>query len=439
MIQRGAFLDYYKQMQKRINKKKKLDKKLAEQHRKDMQKAERSAVSSSSASAKKPVKKSGGEMKVKKKNIITLAAVIALTVVFVFCLCNISYLTPSRLPERIKAISANSGSGEGFPYGYDSTGLKSFSTFSGNDLILLNDRDLTVLNRSARPVLAYSHEMAKPILKTSADRILLYDLSSKRIDVLNQSGVLYQTETDYPIICADISQNSDRYVVAVNESGQTKNVYVYSRKNKKIFTWSSGSGYIVDVAISANGAYVAVGMVNTSNAEPYSTVICFDTSSGKQRSQKKLEGTTIYSVDFVTNGNVCSLSSNSVNVTNIKGKKIFSLSLNASTNYQLYTDKSGNIVNLYSAYNSGDYYLDVYSSAGKKKLSYQIGKPLWSYSDGSNVVVLQGDNKAVMFSVSRQDRYSCEFDSSASRIALRGKSVYLVQSGKIVKMSVKRE
>ena len=82
MIQRGAFLDYYKQMQKRINKKKKLDKKLAEQHRKDMQKAERSAVSSASASAKKPVKKSGGEMTIKKKNIITLAAVIALAVVF---------------------------------------------------------------------------------------------------------------------------------------------------------------------------------------------------------------------------------------------------------------------------------------------------------------------------------------------------------------------
>lgn len=433
-------MDNYQKMQKRINRKKRQDRRLAAQAKKEQTVAVKKTVGEKKNEiSRTPVIATDKAIRKRRNKIIVNSVIsVLLVVIAIFCICNISYLTPSRLPERIKALNANSGKGSGFPYSYNTTYLVSICSFGSNNTALLNKDTLVLLNGSAKPVLSYAHTMAAPNMCISADRILLYDMGAKRVELLNQSGMLYNLSTNYPVVCADISLNSDKFVVVTSKTGQTKVVSVYSRKNKKVFSWSSGSGYVIDAAISPNGRNLAVAIIDTENAVAVSTVICFDILSGEQKSRTKYEDTSVYDISFVNNKSVAVMSDKSLSVKTVNNKDIYSVNFKASVNYQLYSDSKGNIIYLYSLYNSGDYYLDVYSNKGKKLIKKKIQKPVWSYSDSGTVAVLQENNELSVFTPNSQTEYRATVGSNSKRFSLKGKTVFVADSGEIKKVSLKK-
>ncbi len=364
---------------------------------------------------------------------------ILVLILFIFCVTNLNYLTPGKIGERFGAIFADMGSGDGFPHTFDSGNILSFDKFNDKDYVVLTNTKIIILNSSCKEVLNYTHGMANPIMHTSIDRILLYDQGGNELFVINQKGVLLDVPVSDDIICADICKDG-KFIVALNSDTLKKTVNVYSRKGGKVFTWMSGSGYIVDVGLNDGGSLAAVGIIDTDGAVSESEIHTFSVSSAEQKGSYVFSGSLITDTAFGSANNVIVMLNDKIAKLNAKCALNKEMDLPSHNNYQLYMDASGNIINLYSLYNNSDYKIDVYNSSLKLKYTKECGgNVLWTYSDGGSIAVLYNENRVEINKIGGKVTYSAQLSDDFEKIICKNNTAYLCRNGYLEKVKVKRQ
>ncbi len=375
--------------------------------------------------------------KQKKKNkarrLWQIVAAVVLCLVFLFCIFNINYLTPSKMKERLGAIFADIGHGDGYPYSFISDEVLDFHSFSTKDHIILTNTTLYIINSSAKTVLEFPHAMSNPIAKTSSDRILLFDQGGTKAYVLNQSGKLLTFTNDDEIICGKIS-NCGKSVLVTRGSGQQQTVSVYSRAGKQIMKWQKGSGYVIDTALNSSGNLLSVALVDTEDAVQTITVLSFNVSNAQQRGHREFTASTLYGVDYINNNDLALLCNNKVSILNSKCELKRELDLTSPNNYQLFIDKKGQIINLYSKYNDGRYTVDVYNAAlknvYKKECNAEVKRVT---SDGNSICVLFANNTAHVNMIGGKITYTATSSNELSMISNRNKTVYFCSGGTVTR------
>lgn len=375
----------------------------------------------------------------KARRIVQIIIAFVLCLVFLFCIFNINYLTPSKMKERLGAIFADMGHGDGYPYSFISDNVLDFFDFSTKDHCILTNTTLYIINSSAKTVLEFPHAMSNPIAKTSSDRILLFDQGGTKAYVLNQSGKLLAFTNDDEIICANIS-NSGKSVLVTRGSGQQQTVSVYSRAGKKIMKWQKGAGYILDTALNSSGNLLSVALVDTEDAVQTITVLTFNTSNAQQRGHREFTATAFYSITYINNNDLALLCNNKISVLNSKCEQKREVNLASVNNYQLFVDKKGQIINLYSKYNDGKFTVDVYNSALKNIYKKECnGEVKRVSSDGKTLCVLFANNSAQVNMIGGKITYSANSSMDLSLITNKNKVVYFCSSGTVTREKATRK
>lgn len=378
--------------------------------------------------------------KTKKANIVLkIVGAVIVAAAFLFCIFNVKYLTPSKMKEHISAVFANMGKGEGFPYRFSSNEVLSFFTFNSSDYVVLTKNEVIILNKSAKPVLNYTHNMSNPIIKYSSDRILLYDQGSTKAVILNQSGVLINFVNDEKIVCGDIS-NSGKSVLAFNTSNHKQVVNAYSHSGKKLMEWEKGSGYIVDTAINQSGNILSVGLIDTVDAVQTISVINFSVSNAEQKGHYELKESVFYDLSFINSNELALICNDKLSVLNSKCVLKKQCELPSVNNTQLFLDKNGHIINVYSLYNNGKFQVDVYNSDLKKIYEKTCQKEVSFVSSEANFLsVLYSDNSADVNTIGGKVTYRAQFDNDFSFVLSKGKTVFACSSGLIEKVKAVKQ
>ena len=362
-----------------------------------------------------------------------IVAALVLCLVFLFCIFNINYLTPSKMKEHMSAVFAHMGKGDGFPYRFSSNEVLNFSEFNSNDFVILTNSELIILNRTAKPVLKYSHSMSNPIMKCSADRILLYDQGSTKAVVLNQSGQVLAFPNDNKIICGDVS-NSGKVVLAFYDENRSQFINVYSSVGKKIMNWKKGSGYIIDTTLNPGGNLVSVGLIDTVDAVKTVSVLSFTVSNAAQKGHIQLKEASLYDIHYLNNNDLAVLCSNAISVLNSKCKEKYRAELPSLSNKQLFCDNAGHIVNVYSLFNNGEYMVDTYNAALKKVDSEKCSGEVTSVtSNGSSLCILFENHQAQLNMIGGKIDYRVNLKTDFKFALARGRMIYTCTSGYVAR------
>ncbi len=227
-----------------------------------------------------------GLIRGRRKQVRTKRLVLCCTALVVAVLLGVyTLLSPTGPLEHTVNFFAALGGGK-FPLTISGTELKA-QTAQGGRVFVLTDSHILGVNAGGRAFLEQQHGFSNPAMKTSAERVLVYNRESTGYAVLNNSKELYRGDLKNIIYKGDIcSKGLVAFVTSCD--GYAAAVSVYTKSLKLKFTWYLTDGFISDIALSNNGKYIAVAAVNVQNGAYSSKVHCFSLKSE----------TPLYTADF---------------------------------------------------------------------------------------------------------------------------------------------
>ena len=133
------------------------------------------------------------------------------------------------------------------------------------------------------------------------------------------------------------------------------------------------------------------------------------------------------------------LCNNKISVLNAKCELKSDLELSADSK-QLFTDKKGHIINVYSLYNNGNYTIDVYNTSLKKIYSKDSeGEIVKVSSDGSSLATLFTNKTAQVNKIGGNVTFTCKLDIDPMFILSNNKTVFVCSNGTVEKVKATRK
>lgn len=214
----------------------------------------------------------------KRKNIKTLI-IIAITAVMVY-ITGIYGASLAYFGDFISSGLTLVQIGRGFPIEDDfSSALQSQKM--GTALCVLTPDYLNIYSPTGKKIFTYSHAMQNPVISTSKNRAIIYDLNGTTLKVANGHNILFQQEMPNNIIHADIS-NSNRIAVTTRSSSYNGEVSVFNYNMKQRFVWYCATGYPIYSTLSNSGDRLAVNTVQTEGGLLKCDIYVIDASKGKE-------------------------------------------------------------------------------------------------------------------------------------------------------------
>lgn len=248
------------------------------------------------AEKEKPVRVIKGKKLQHRRNfrITALAAAIAAAAI-----CVLHFLLPIGIIENMGNFTATIGSGA---YPLELYGTEVISAAQkGSYYFALTDTELTAYSNGGKKIFTEAHGYAKPVLKTSETRALIFDLGGNSLSIFNLSGSTNSLKTDNKLLSAAITR-CGAYAVATASDSYAAEVTVYSSEDKKLYQWYSSSDLVNGVLLSPDGKRLAVSTVNASDGVLKSRLAVFEYSSADPIFSAEYSGTAIYSLDGLKHG-----------------------------------------------------------------------------------------------------------------------------------------
>lgn len=210
-------------------------------------------------------KKGTKSLKGYKKYIFVLILIIAVV--------TASLLTPTGLIEYTKTVIMASGSAK-LPK--DITGNKIVHTESvDNRVNMLTDSTYLLYNTAGKKIASDTHGFSNPVMRTSDTRTLVFDQKGVGYKIYNVSGVVSEGETKNDIICGEMGRNGS-YAIVTKPADFAAKLEVFTKHNKKVFSWSSSKELITGVALSNNGKKIAVSVFYSNAGQEVNKVYIFN-------------------------------------------------------------------------------------------------------------------------------------------------------------------
>ncbi|MBR5773666.1 MAG: hypothetical protein IKY44_02320 [Clostridia bacterium] len=242
-----------------------------------------------------------------KKRIIILVVAVLLALIAAFLFINRRHLAPMKFSEWVSDSFIRIGSGEGYPYSVNANAVNDIAAFN-KDSAILTDASLIILNSSSKEITNRQLTYSNPVMKTSIDRILVYDVGGNSFSVHTRSSQVFEGSTKNAISVCAIGDYGN-FAVATRDDVYSGSVTFYSYKFREEFTWNSGNSYIIALALSPDGEYGAAVTLNARNGNAYSTVYLFNFETGATLTHEP-ENIVISNVAFNDDGTLSMISDN---------------------------------------------------------------------------------------------------------------------------------
>lgn len=173
--------------------------------------------------------------------------------------------SPTGIADAVRTSIARSGSGSGFPLTVNGSTVYDMQRM-GNCIAVLSDTYFELYNQKSKELFSEQHGFAAPKMAVSESRIIVYDQGSTGIIVYDASGKRYSRNAKNAILTAAVSR-CGRFAVVTDPEKTVADITLYSKDNKKLFSYSSDSDLINSVAVSNNGNTVAALSLNAQKGE----------------------------------------------------------------------------------------------------------------------------------------------------------------------------
>ena len=356
-----------------------------------------------------------------------------LLIIMIFYFLNIDFVNVTGSQDTFTA-TGNNGS---FPYSIDTTSDTSILSATRDNLIHLDDNNLYFINPSnGGNVKTVNHFYSNPVIDINGKYVLTYDQDKYRLRIDTSTNVICDNELEQNIITASISENGT-YAVATTSKKAFSQATIYSRSLKKLFTWYSTDGYIIDMAISDNGKYTAIAAIKSKDTLIDSTVHIFDNKTGEIIKKFEYHDNTIAHLQYAGNS-LFVLCDDEVSLIQNNEDKIDIVKHNSSVVicYDIPNNSDIRIV-------TGDYFdspnstLSVYNRKGELKKAIKLTGNVKSIAGSSSITSVLFDDKIEYYNSSYELKNTLKLDAGAFDIEYFSSNAYALTNQQIIKERLK--
>ena len=314
--------------------------------------------------------------KLNRKRVRIAVAIVLLLSLAVFLFVNADVLSFDSIRNFFKYGLFNENSDETFPIEVQGENISSGNfTSMGQYLVYASDSRLATVNNYGRIVYTSSMALSTPVLVTSRDYIMVYNLGGTgfEIDALDKN--IYSSTAENKIVTADVS-DSGVYALVTQSDGYLSKLYVYNKENEKIFAYSYADYYVTGVTLNSAGTMAAVSGISALDGVEISAVYVHDFTQPDPVVFKEFQGDFIYDISYLSDNVVCAIGSTcaygvksrsgDVETTSYDGKTLTAYDINKDTDtFTLSLSRSGDGRNC-----------DIYSFNSSGRLSSQFSTDL---------------------------------------------------------------
>ncbi len=242
--------------------------------------------------------------------ILTILVVVLAVIVFLYR----DTLSPSSLSKKNSEDLADMVS-KNKPFTYE-TGSRQMFALMGDDLAIASSTGLQLLDKDGSTVSREVFSMTNPAVCSCDTTCAFYDVGGYSLRIY-KDGKFKDMERENAIISVSVN-SSGYYAVAGYEAGYKGSVKVYNSQLEPIYEWYSGSGYIVDAAVSPDSSMLAVLCVESTG----SVIRLFKMDSEEEYSSASVPNELAFKLSFNEGGSFCTLSENSIHFFSSGGKEL---------------------------------------------------------------------------------------------------------------------
>ncbi len=192
-------------------------------------------------------------------------------------------------------------------------------------IALLNDKTLNLYNKFGEEVGKIEVDISKAIFDSEGKYLVVAEKNGKNFCLVLEKTYLWSNSIEGEII--QVCVNSNGYVAIITTDSTNKSILtVYNSTGKKLFKSYFASTRIIDVSISKDNKYIAIGEIDTSGSIIQSNIKIISMENAQNNSEDAIifthnaeSGSLVTNVEYQENGQIACMYDNSINV--IKDKK----------------------------------------------------------------------------------------------------------------------
>lgn len=318
----------------------------------------------------------------KHKNARGIPAVILTILVVVLAVLVFLYrdrLSPSGLSENSEDLADMASNDDPFTY---ETGSQQVFALMGDKLAIASSTGLQLLDIAGNTVSREVFSMTNPAVCASDTSCAFYDAGGYSLRIY-KDGAFVDLEGESELISVTVS-GSGYYAVSAFEPGYKGSVTVYDQALKTVFKWYSGTGYVIDAAVSPDNASLAVLCAESTG----SVVHLFHLNSETERGSVSIPNELGFKLSFQAGGTICVLSEQAIHFFSSGGKElsVYNFGENYLVDYELSEDYRAVVLSKYVS--GSDVTLLSFSSSGNETGSATLSaEPLSLFSQSGKLLV----------------------------------------------------
>ncbi|MBQ3416610.1 MAG: hypothetical protein IJH32_02085 [Ruminococcus sp.] len=290
--------------------------------------------------------------KLNRKRVLIAIAILLLLSLAVFMFVNADVLSFDSVKNFFKYGLFNENSDESFPIEVQGENISSGNFDSmGQYLVFASDSRLATVNNYGRTVYTSSMALSTPVLVTSKDYIMVYNLGGTGFEIDTLDKNILSSTAENKIVVADIS-DSGTYALVTQYDGYLSKLYVYNKENEQIFAYSYADYYVTGVSLNSSGTMAAVSGISALDGVEISAVYIHDFTEKDPVVFKEFPGDFLYDISYLSDSMVCAVGSTSaygikahsgdVETTSYEGRTLTAYDINTDTDtFSLSLSRSG--------------------------------------------------------------------------------------------------
>lgn len=336
------------------------------------------------------------ERKLNKKKIILLVilvVIIILTVVF-----SILYRKNSKIryffDEYIfrKNITENT---------LPKISNNDYYSFAFNDnLIVFEKNTLNFYSKSASLISSLEIEISEPIFKSKGKYICIAENNGHKVYLIQNQNIVWQCDIDGNI--TNLTVNKNGYVALSIEDTTHKNICkVFSPSGSELFTTYLSESYIIDLALSNDNKYLALGEANFSGITVQSNIKIISIDDVLSNSDNSIKynykadmDSLIVNLDYCNNNLLCVYDNHIGLIKDFSSSEIS----NFDTSNILYADINNNLIQIEkknSGFLSYEFELQIINPSSLSKKIYTLDKEPKSIYVSDNIIAINSGTEAL--------------------------------------------
>lgn len=313
-------------------------------------------------------------IKLDKKKIL-----IAILILVVLVLCVVVYFTRGSISSCV----SNIGKDDSF-----TTLLSGSKADAGNfrnfsqGIAYTSDTGFICLDSNGQEVFSAQHGFARPVMKTTDDIALVYDLGSTGFMIANDEEVIHTSDEEYNIYLADIASNGS-YAFVTDENGYNSRFAVYTDDHKIRYSYSFTECYITSMALNSDATGAVICGISADNGSSLSIIYVVDFSEEKPVAKHTIEGETIFDCNYLSRHSVCAIGTDAsyvINGSKFSGVNKISYSQMTLTAYDINTDVGVVALSLSRSGDGRNCSVEYVNASGKIEKTVETDKAVMSVS-----------------------------------------------------------